>query len=442
MTAGSRRRRVGAKGALAAAVAVAWLASPAARAAETLPEAWALALDADSSLKAAASRIEAADETLKAARAGRLPSVTASSVLTRFRDAPQFDFTAIGVPYPVPLFDGASFTMSSAQISVPIYTAGMLGAGIDAAGAGVAASTHAAAKLTQDVKLAVAEAYIGVLRAASSLDVAKVNATSLVAHARDVEDMQRNGQVPRNDLLAAQVALADAEQRQVQAEAALDIARAAYNRQTGRPLDGAVELDEALPKVDSTVLSSPLETLVAMAHDARDELAGLEANAAALQAQSTATRAQLKPQLSASGGYTSLQNEFLNRQNFWSVGVGVRWSFFDGGKTRHTADALGLQARAATEEQANLATLIELEVRSAWLNVHETTRRVGVTETAVMQAEENVRVVNDRYRNGEGTNTDVLDAEALRTLSHSNFDNARYDAALAEFRLARAVGAL
>ena len=120
----------------------------------------------------------------------------------------------------------------------------------------------------------------------------------------------------------------------------------------------------------------------------------------------------------------------------------MRWSFFDGGQTRHSAEALDLQARAANEQAADLATLIELEVRSAWLNVHETTRRVQVTEAAVMQAEENVRVVSDRYRNGEGTNTEVLDAEALRSLSRGNFDNARYDAAFAEFKLARAVGAL
>ena len=61
---------------------------------------------------------------------------------------------------------------------------------------------------------------------------------------------------------------------------------------------------------------------------------------------------------------------------------------------------------------------------------------------AVSQSDENLRVVRDRYRNGEGTNTEVLDAEALRALSRSNFDTARYDAALAELRLARAVGSL
>jgi outer membrane protein len=274
------------------------------------------------------------------------------------------------------------------------------------------------------------------------LEAAKANTASLTAHARDVEDMQRSGQVPRNDLLAAEVSLADAEQRQLQAETALEIARAAYNRQTGRPLDAAVELEPDLPQIPGEALGGPIDALVGRALANRDELKGLDANAAELAARSEATRAQARPQLSASGGYTALENAFLDRQEFWTIGIGVRWNLFDGGKTRHAADALNLQARAATEEHANLATSIELEVRSAWLNTRETARRVEVTQAAIMQAEENLRVVSSRYRNGEGTNTEVLDAEALRSLSRSNFDNARYDAALARFRLARAIGAL
>jgi outer membrane protein TolC len=100
------------------------------------------------------------------------------------------------------------------------------------------------------------------------------------------------------------------------------------------------------------------------------------------------------------------------------------------------------QAAAVSRERANLESLIELAVRQAWLDVEQTRQLIGVSEAAVAQAEENLRVVRDRYRNGEGTNTEVLDAETLWLSSRSNFDTARHDAALAEFRLARAVGAL
>jgi outer membrane protein TolC len=85
---------------------------------------------------------------------------------------------------------------------------------------------------------------------------------------------------------------------------------------------------------------------------------------------------------------------------------------------------------------------IELEVRRAYAELSTAQARVDVAAGAVQQAEENLRVVRDRYRNGEGTNTEVLDAEGLRSQSAGNFDSARYDVRLAELTLARAIGAL
>jgi outer membrane protein TolC len=410
--------------------------------AETLDEAWAAALASDKTLQAAALRIDAADASLAAARAERRPTVAATGMLMRFDTTPAFDFSGVGVPAQLPLVGGESWLMSDARVSVPIYAGGGIGAGIDAAAAQLSTRESEAGALTLDVKLGVAESYIAVLRAESALSVATANVSSLSAHASDVEDMFTSGQVPRNDFLAASVTLADARQAQLRARSALDIARAAYNRNVGRDLSAAVSLDPALPPADPALTSGSFGELLDLALANRQELERLSAAVAGLQAQSVAAGASGRPQIMVSGGYTKLENDFLNRDDFWSVGLNVQWQFFDGGRSRNAATMLTRQAAAASRERANLETLIELAVRQAWLDVDETRQRIGVTEAAVAQAEENLRVVRDRYRNGEGTNTEVLDAEALWLASRSNFDAAHCDAALAELRLARAVGTL
>src|SRR5690606_40934143 len=84
---------------------------------------------------------------------------------------------------------------------------------------------------------------------------------SLAAHLREVEDMYRGGSVPRNDFLAASVSLADAEQRRLQAENALDVARAAYNRALGRALVEPFDLDADLPSIDPRVAEQSLDAL-------------------------------------------------------------------------------------------------------------------------------------------------------------------------------------
>jgi outer membrane protein TolC len=254
--------------------------------------------------------------------------------------------------------------------------------------------------------------------------------------------MFQNGQVPKNDLLAASVTLADAEQRRLKAGNALALANAAYNRRVGRPLGDRIALDPALPAVDPQLRSTTPENLALLAWQHRDELAALDAAHAALLARSAAARAEGRPQLALSGNYTMLENEFLNRDDFWSVGIALQWNLMDGGQSRNRAGAFAARAAALERERDELQSLVELAVREAWLDVQESTQRIAVAEQAITQAGENLRVVRDRYLQGEGTNTEVLDAEALATASRANLDNARYDAALAEFRLARAVGIL
>jgi outer membrane protein TolC len=411
-------------------------------AAETLDDAWRAALAVDGRLAAAQARTAAAEADLAGARAERLPSITASTSSTHWRDTPAFDFRGAGLPGVLPLFGGDTLNIASAQLSLPLYTGGALAASVSAASAAHDGETRRTDAERQNVKLAVAEAYVGVLRAASALAVARSNTASLAAHARDVEDMRRTGAVPTNDYLAAAVSLADAEQRQLQAESELAIADAAYNRRVGRALDAPVTLEPLAAPLGGAVIGEPLAALVASAQSARPELAELSAASMALRSHATAARAARRPQLAVNGGYAYLENDFLSREDYWFVSVGVRMSLFDSGRSRHATSSFERRADAALAERADLVSAIELEVRAAWQELATARARLGVAENAVAQADENLRVVRDRYRNGEGTNSEVLDAEALRALSASNFDNAGYDMRLAELTLARAVGAL
>jgi outer membrane protein TolC len=98
--------------------------------------------------------------------------------------------------------------------------------------------------------------------------------------------------------------------------------------------------------------------------------------------------------------------------------------------------------RATEQQRADVQSLIELQVRQAWLDVEETGQRVRVTADAVGQAEENLRIARERYGAGLGTQTQLLEAESLRVRALTNRDNAVLDAGLSRLRLARAVGML
>jgi outer membrane protein len=77
-----------------------------------------------------------------------------------------------------------------------------------------------------------------------------------------------------------------------------------------------------------------------------------------------------------------------------------------------------------------------------WLDLQQARKRVPVARLAIVQAEENINVITDRYRQQLSTYTEVLDAETRRIQSLRNLYNAVYDESLAVFHLRRAVGEL
>lgn len=407
--------------------------------AETLGEAWEAALASHRQLAAADAQRSAAGSELERAQAERLPSLGVSSSFMQLDEAPRFDFGSGQTSQKI--FASDNFVTAGVQVSLPLYTGGAIGAGIDAAELAATASDRQFAAVTRDIKLGTGEHYINVLRAESALAVAESNVATLQALAEDARNRYEVGDVPKNDYLATSVSLANAEQRRLQAENALDYARAAYNRFLNRPLDQPVTLDPILD-LDGLVPEGGLEALIQLAREERDELDVLSSQAAALREQSTAARAGSRPQLALTGGYMYLENQFLNLDQYWMAGVSFQWSPFDGGRSRHRADALEYRARAVSHTREDLAMQIALQVRGAWNDRQEAQSRMRVTETAVEQSIENLRVVRDRYDAGASANVEVLDGEALRQQALSNRDDARYALALAKLRLARAVGVL
>lgn len=408
--------------------------------AETLPDAWATALSSHQLIAAATAERDAALHELDGARSERRPSVEVSSGFTQLDTAPRFAFGGSFVSPPV--FDDDNLVTTRAQVGLPLYTGGAIRHGVEAARLGADASERQLDTVTQDVKLAVGEAYVNVLRAESAAAVAASAVETLRAHATDARNRYDSGAVPRNDFLAASVALANAEQTMLQTQNGLDLARAAYNRQLGREFNAEVMLAPEIATDAASLAADPLEPLVAMALERRDELAAFEAQALALGERSAAERAATRPKVGLTGGYMYLENQVLDQKRFWMVGLGFEWNLFDSGRTRSRAAATELRASALTHRRADFETLIRLQVQRAWLDHREAENRRAVAERAVEQAAENLEVARNRYRAGAGTNTEVLDAEALRTQSLSNLDNARFDAAAALLRLQRAVGAI
>ncbi len=190
----------------------------------------------------------------------------------------------------------------------------------------------------------------------------------------------------------------------------------------------------------------------ALADLARSALAS-RPDRAALALRADAAKAQVQveegahwPQLSASAGY-DYSNP--NRRYFppeakwrdsWDASVNLSVTLFDGGRISSSVDRARAQARALTAALADLDGRIRVEVVSRALDLSTAEASLDVAETALRSARENRQVSQDRYRDGVGTSTDLLDAENALLQAGLEETQARAGVRLAQAALDRAIG--
>jgi outer membrane protein TolC len=412
----------------------------AAQGAESLSDAWQTALAADRRLAASQISVMAAESRTAAAAAERWPRLSVEGGYLVRDNETAFVFSgpaAFGPLGPFPYIQRESL-VAGARTSLPLYTSGRIENQLLAADARTAASRAAAARTELNVKMAVAEAYVEVLRARQGLAVATQSHENMLAHERDVAQRYRHQFVPQTDLLAAQVARAQARQREIQAQSQLEQAEAAFNRQIGRTLESAVDLAE-LPQAET---EPTIEPLIQRALRSRPELAILSASAEAHFRQAESTRASHLPQVELQGSYAFAENQYQTPEGIATGGVLLSCNVFDAGRTRFSVSAENYEAERNSELIEDQRRQIALEVRQAWLATKEARRRLEVTREAIIHAEESLRVARLRYTQGAGTNTEVLDAETRRAETSRDHRFAIYDGVISALRLQFAMGEL
>jgi len=404
--------------------------------AETLEGAWRIALENNHQIKEAVADTSASAQQLKAAEGQRLPELNVGSGYTQFSETPAAKANFGGQSGQFNTSQAGS-VKAQAIASIPLFTSGRISHSINAAEAALQAAQHNEISSELTVKMQVCEAYVNVLRIEGALQVVQSHIESLAAHQKDVQNLFDSGVVAKNDLLAANVELANAQQLVLKTSNQLDSAQAHYNQLLDRQLTEVVKLKPMFPPL----LPGTLPELSNTALTQRPELIVLTQQIEALEQQAQSVKAGSLPQVAINGGYQYQENRYQAFQGLWMVNVGVQWKVFDG-STGHSSDAISSQALALKEQREELTSMISLQVRQAWLDSQEAQQRIAVTKQAIAQADENMKVTTDRYQQGFATNTEVLQAEDLRTKTYDNFNNASYDAALAGLHLRRAVGVL
>ncbi len=414
----------------------------------TLPRAIDEALQNNQRLAVAAAVVVEAEAGTRRAGAHKLPRIDFSYVYQRTNNPvmvfgnllrqgnfteDNFDIDNLNNP------DAINNFTPTISIVQPIWAGGRISRLQEAAELSVDAAGLQQVRTRQQVVFDTVEAYSGAVLAVRYLAVAHEALATAEAHVTLAENMRQGGLVVDSDVLQARVRVSEAREAMVRARSGLAVAKTALNFVIGRDLSAPVTLPDDLDETD--VVQENLDTLVEQALATRPDLRATSTQERAIGKNIDAERANYMPAVALSGfAESNADSMFGHQSGNWGVTVGANFTIFDGNARSAAVDQGMAQKRQIQEQALLLRRAIAMQVTQAFYDVQAAAERIVQAQAAIELARENLRIVENRYREGMSTSVELLDAQTTLTAAQTRVVAARRDLMLGGAALDLAVG--
>ncbi|MFB3886156.1 MAG: TolC family protein [Thermodesulfobacteriota bacterium] len=329
----------------------------------------------------------------------------------------------------------------STTASQPLFTGGSNLANYRSAKIGVDLSKEALETAKMDLVLQVRTGYFNILRAEKFLDVAQQQVKQFEAQLEVTKAFFDVGIVPKNDVLQAEVQLANARQGLVKAENDLAVAKSSFNILLRREINTPLEVVDIL---EYKAFPLEFEASLDEALRQRPEIKTAQFNVDQANENVKIARSEYFPTVNLIGGYNRSSEEVgLHgdiRSERWTAQVLATITLWNWGNTAYKVGENKVKVTQAEDSKTQIIESIILQVKQGYLNMLVAEKNVGVAKTAIEQAEENLRMNEERYKYQVATQTDVLNAVTLLTQARSNYFGALSDFNVAKAELERAMG--
>lgn len=416
----------------------------------TLEQAVRVALDKNPQLKAAGAEAAAAGARVAQVRAARLPRLDFTQGFTRGNN-PVYVF---GTLLTQRQFTAANFALSGLNAPAPLdnfqtrfdgtwrlFDFGRTQAQLRGARQLHTAQDFKTEQERQDLTLRVASAYYQWALAAEQQAAAQRAVQAAESNEQRIRAMETAGLVVASDRLSAQVHTAQMRERQIRASNTVELARASLLREMDSdPAEDAVPRG---PATEPPALTLTLSDYEQAALAERPALRAAELQQQAAQTGSRAARAEFAPRLDLFANFERDAEAVGGPSGTnWTAGARLQINLFAGG-----ADRARLAEARATERRAGhqvdwFRSGVKLEVRQAFLETRAAQQRAEVMRATTAQAEESLRILQNRYEAGLATVTDLLRAQVAALDSRSAYLAALQDWHIARVQLERAAGRL
>jgi outer membrane protein len=407
----------------------------------SLAAAEATALRHAPTLTQALGQVEAAEGRVEQARAGYLPQLNVTGVYQRTTGnyAPRPGLTPMQLSqtsWTTQTYNYLTFGASASQL---IYDFGATSGRWRSAEASRDAATWNRRVIESQTLLGVRRAFF---QGRTQRDLVAVAADSVRNQERHLEQttaLVKAGIRPDIDVATVRTALANARVQLVNAQSSLAVAQAQLAQAMGAEVGAGYTLaDDDLPAISGE--DGAAGPLVSRALEARPELANLENQRKAQALLVDATKGNYGPSLAATASATET-GSFDRVVPNWYVGLSLTWAAFQGGFTRGQVreargNLTGLDGQFAAQRLQ-----VQVDVEQARLGIGAAKATITAAEEALVNASEQLRLAEARYKQGLGSVIELDDAQVAHTSAAAQAVQAHYGLSTARAQLLAALGA-
>lgn len=409
-----------------------------------LPEAIELSLKNSHQLKNSQAKIEEATAALQEAKEKKLPNASVSGSYMRLNSA-NIDLksqgnnggggTGGGTP------DVSQAMYGILNVSQPIYSGGRIKYGIESSRYLEQAAKLDAEDDKDEVIQTTIEAFANLYKANTAVSLVQENLLQSQQRAKDFSNLEKNGLLARNDLLKAELQSSNVELSLLDAENNWQMANLNMNLMLGLPAETILVLDTTgiAKKEDNRVL----EDYIVAANNNRKDAEALALRKKAAETGIKAIKGEKHPSIQLSAGYIAANiPKVVAITNAINVGVGFSYNIASFWKTKAKVQQADARVKQLQASEAILDDNIRLQVNKSYLSLISYRKKIDVYAKAVTQAQENYRIIKNKFDNSLATATDLLEADVAQLQARLSYTLARADAFVAYNKLLQTAGLL
>ena len=295
-----------------------------------------------------------------------------------------------------------------------------------------------------EIKLSLLNQYIGLFSLFKQREVLSRNIEESERRLQDIRRMKKEGLITNNDVLRSEMQLTNDRLSLQETDNSLIL--------VSQQLDILIGLDEnLLLKPDTTLLDQTVsletyEDYVAQAYSNDPAIRLLRKQTELAQNDIRLTKASSLPSLSLYASNTlarPVSRTLADMYNHnWNIGLSLSYPLSSLYKNNHKIKESKWMVSLHKNEEEQKKQKIRIEVRTAFLRHKEALQEVEALKLSVRQAQENYRIMQNRYLNQLAILTDLLDANSVLLNAELQLTNTRTHVIYTYYQLQKACGRL